>query len=372
MKIITFCCILVFKCITGFGQKQNEAQLDLSTFYPEELKLKMPKETQLLNFPFHSIKVLDKRTDTSIMGFCKVERFGLPKNGYFTLKGGASTQIESFLKTQLLFDSLSTYSLVIVIRKLWLTPELENDGVLDFPKKNEKFPFTEKGRPLFKPGVIGIFDFYATKDSVYIPLTRFDSSLKDRKTLYPNEAGLIEDIITASIRKVLRINLTEKLITGKKISGKEFEEFSSKQPICKPLYISEYKKGVYATYEEFKNNQPSIKNFQIKKTEKADLLFVKDENGIEYPVRKIWGFSDGKTIYIKSSDVYFVLEKFNNNFYTMAAKKISKKGILTAEEIIVSFAIVAAGGNTAPNSKSYSLKLFLKPYQLDLETGKLY
>lgn len=371
MKISAIYYFLIFNCIAAIGQKQKFTKLDLSLFYHEDLKLYASADTPLLNFPFHSIKVLDKRTDTSIMGFCKVERFGLPKNGYFTLKGGASTQIESFLKTQLLLDSLSTYNLVIVIRKLWLTPELENDRVIDFPKKNEKFPFTEKESPLFLPGVIGVFDFYALKDSSYIPLTRFDSSIKDRKTLYPNEDDLIEEVINASIRKVLRINLSEKFIAGKRLSSKEVERFSSKQPVCKPLYISEYQKGVYLTYEEFKNNQPSIKDFTIKKTKYADLLIVKEETGMEYPVRKIWGFSDGEKIYIKSADIYFALEKFNNNFYSFAAKKISKVRIITTEQIIVG--IVTAGvGTGVATSKEYSSRLYLKPYQLDLETGKLY
>lgn len=372
MKIIAICCSLIFTYLTVFGQKQKDIQLDLSTFYAEELKLKAFKDTPLINIPFRSIKVYDKRSDTSIMGFCKVERFGLPKDGYFSLKDGASSQIESFLKTQVLFDSLNTYNLTIIIRKLWLSPELENNEVVDFPKKTEKFPFTEKSRLFFKSGVKGVFDFYAVKDSIYIPITRFDSIIKDRKTLYPNESDLIEDFIYAALKKVPKINLNEKFISGKKLNWKEVDEYSSKQYVCKPLYISEYKKGVYLTYEEFKKDEPSIKNFEIKKTDKADLLFVKDENGTEYPIRKIWGFSDGKTIYIKSVDVYFALEKFNNNFYTMAAKKISKKGILTAEQIIVGFALVAAGGNNLQNTSSYSLKLFLKPYQLDLETGILY
>ena len=116
-----------------------------------------------------------------------------------------------------------------------------------------------------------------------------------------------------------------------------------------------------------------VTDFEIKKTDYAHTLFVKDERGNQYPIRKIWGFSDGENLFIKSADIFFKLEKYNNNFYCWASKNVSMVTTVSMGDIIaLGFLSAATGASGGRAGKKTKAALFLKLYQLDLETGHLY
>lgn len=57
-----------------------------------------------------------------------------------------------------------------------------------------------------------------------------------------------------------------------------------------------YKKGIYLSFEEFKNNNPSVENGFVFNSERKKLTFPFKESKIKHS--KIWGISDGNSVYI--------------------------------------------------------------------------
>ncbi len=101
---------------------------------------------------------------------------------------------------------------------------------------------------------------------------------------------------------------------------------------CCVIYSQEYipnyneikpKKGIYKTFDEFKNNSPSILNEyrlvvrtpyeQAKLLAKGNILKIIDATGNERRIRKIWGFFDGDAIFIYYPDSFNKL--INNGRY---------------------------------------------------------
>jgi hypothetical protein len=77
------------------------------------------------------------------------------------------------------------------------------------------------------------------------------------------------------------------------------------------LNVREYKKGIYRSFQEFQQNNPSesgelvMKNrsalAQLSLQAKATELRVVNEAGKEQKPRSYWGFSDGKNIYVRDN-----------------------------------------------------------------------
>jgi hypothetical protein len=70
--------------------------------------------------------------------------------------------------------------------------------------------------------------------------------------------------------------------------------------------VSEWKRGIYKTYEEFINNAPSISNeFTVTETGSFGSMNGKDPYDFKVndgsKVGKIYGFCDGKAVYVKGS-----------------------------------------------------------------------
>lgn len=348
------------KCQTSSIEKHGFG--DFSSF---NIELKAPKSVNPVSLSFSGLEVHDKRNDSSFVGFYKIKA-STNKSWVTILKTEKPTasSLYSFLEPQIAFDNQASYKLVLLIRKLWLSKEIENDEVRDYNIKMQK--------PLL-PGILTGFEFYAKRDMELIPLFRFDSTiLHYKQNLSLIDEELLKVALISAIDKLSKSNYEQKIKTGKKYSLEQIDSFSTITKRIDILQTESRKKGVYLTYDEFKNNRPSIHDFEIKKSEYAHTLYVKDNQGNQYPLRKIWGFSDGENLFIKSADIFFKLEKFNNNFYCWASKNVSMVTKIPVGDIIGLGLLSVAGGNGGNAGRKTKAALFLKLYQLDLETGKLY
>ncbi|MEJ8844687.1 hypothetical protein WG954_19995 [Lacibacter sp. H375] len=340
-------------------------------FNPEEfstaiIKLTVPKSPKLVSLSFSGMDVYDKRNDSSFAGFYKTKH-SRTKSFVTILKTeeATSTSVYSFLEPQISFDRQSNYRLVLLIRKLWLSKEIENTEARDHNIMMQK---------ALLPGIITCFEFYAKQGEQLTPLLRYDTTiLHHNPNLALIDEELLQTTLTSAIDKLSKTNYRQKMETGRTYSWLQVDSFSTTTSRIEILHTASFKKGVYLTYDDFKNNRPSIGDFEIKKTEFAHTLFVKDEQGNQYPTRKIWGFSDGENLFIKSADIFFKLENFNNNFYCWASKNVSMVTTVSFGDLIalgfISAATGATGGKAGRKTKA---ALFLKLYQLDLETGHLY
>ena len=133
----------------------------------------------------------------------------------------------------------------------------------------------------------------------------------------------------------------------------EINDFSAKRNNLVILQDSIIKKGVYLSFDEFANNQPSITDFKIKKMRYGAF---KSEPYLEKPdgemISEYWGYSDGKEMRFGKFGNELIYRNGNTfEFYVLV--KLNNTSDVTA----------AIGGN----------QLYLKmPYQLDMETGLPY
>ncbi len=364
----SFIFLLLFTLVLKLSaQKNQKKDFTIEGFSTAIIKLKVPKPPKTLSLTFSNLEVYDRRNDSSFVGFYKT-MYSRNKSFGTVLKteNTTSNSVYSFLEPQIAFDQQSNYRLVLLIRKLWLSKEIENTEVRDYNIKMQK---------ALLPGIVTCFEFYAKKGEQLIPLLKFDTTIfHHNRNLALIDEELIQTTLTSAIDKLSRTRYRQKIENGRTYSWQQIDSFSSRTNHIEILHTTSFKKGVYLTYNDFKNNTPSIQDFEIKKSEFAHTLFVKDEQGNQYPVRKIWGFSDGENVFIKSADIFFKLEKYNNNFYSWASKNISMVTKVPVGDIIglgvISVATGGAAGGHLPRKTKAALHL--KLYQLDLETGTLY
>lgn len=328
-----------------------------------ELRLKSSASEDSIFIPFKSLKILDYRNDTSISGFDEYYNPVNFKTGYLTFENGFAEAASKYLKTFITYDSTASKHLLMVIRKFWFSEHIENDSIYDKDERLQK--------PLL-PGIKAVFEFYSVQDGFYSPLKRFDTTIIKSKELSVIATDITKQSLTASIKSVVKLVANEKKNPVRKLSFQQVDSFSNTFKNMGILQTPNYIKGVYLSYDEFKKNNPSVKNYELRKTPKAHVLFVKDDNGNEYPIRKIWGFCDGTTVYIKSADMYFKLEKNNNNFYAKAIKALTKRSTINLADLAGAVAIGAIGGQTPFVGSGTKEKVELQLMQLDLETGILY
>ena len=73
--------------------------------------------------------------------------------------------------------------------------------------------------------------------------------------------------------------------------------------------------GVYAGFQEFRDNAPSIRNFEIKEEQGDHLLYIKEANGASQYSHDAWGYCDGRTIFIMRDGKLYPLWKEGKAFY---------------------------------------------------------
>lgn len=363
------------------------AQIEAKTLdYNNKLEISLEKDSspKCLGDRIHSVNVIDVRDDTVAIGYYSVTRMEAFKYG---VKAGASKKDKntdawskvyhctpslkegmiSWMSDYFGFSSNDSVknTLLIVVKKLWLSSEA------DKPHFD-----VEQKRPAangWNSGVLCKLEFYLERDSIFYPLYRIDSIFTYDDWLYDyagikfrNNGSLFLTLaLKSSLVKLTEIKPEEIIAKRRKLAFREiYNEYSNKNnlPILKTVTQNS---GVYTTYDEFKNNQPSIKEYELRKGSMGDILFVK-EGKEEYPTRNAWGYCDGNNIFINSGDKYSKLVRHANTFYFYGLKEVTKK----SKHVFMK----SSGLNYATNSgeKKSVFKMELKYYQIDMETGEAY
>jgi hypothetical protein len=329
--------------------------------------------TSHLSDKINKAVVIDARDDTSEIGYYSTSKGQIlvpgikspvnqsrmklwPKVYYIpSLSDSIANWINNYL--QFKKNESATNNLLVVIKKLWLSAEAA--PLL--------FVSGRRGQASdgWDAGIVCKLEFYLEKDSMFYPLYRYDSIFTSKDDL-PEYAGyFICTSIKKSLDKLFDIDLTTVPEKRRKLLFADIiQEYSRKKdmPILKE---GVYKKGVYRNFEEFKRNSPSIHEYEFKKTEMGDLLYVKKNNS-EYNLRTAWGFCDGANLYINSSDKYSKLIRRGDTFYFTGIKGITREAI---HDIPYTSMLNLA---TDSGRKKTLYKGLLKYYQIDMETGEAY
>jgi len=309
----------------------------------------------------HFIKgvvVTDDREDTTLLGYYTGNIFG-KKTNRLRFESASNIEIAHWLANYLSIDSnkIDDEILYVSIKKFILSEEV-TEKVFDNGHQGQ----AQNG---WDEGVLAKMEFYFMKDAVYYPLYRFDSILVINAKLKENAGEFVTTALKLGIDKLFTIDIGAVLMKARKLTPSDIAAHNNNNINVPILVQTVYKKGVYKTFEEFKDNNPSIKDFQFKKGSAGDILYV-SVNGQEYPERSAWGFCDGKNLFINSSDKYAQLVNEGRTFYFKGVKSVTRN----AKHRTMKTSIFNLATNTGEKKTAYSMDY--KYYIIDMETGEIY
>jgi hypothetical protein len=186
-----------------------------------------------------------------------------------------------------------------------------------------------------------------------------------KENLSDNTSLFITSALRNSLSKLFTVNVDKVFVNARRLSIADIYTSIKRNRAMPILNTISFTKGVYKTFDEFKMNAPSLKDYELRKSELSDLLYVK-ENNAEYPERNAWGYCDGTNIFINSGDKYSIAIKNQDAFYFEGIKGITRK---TKHDVPYTslFNVVTNTGR-----KVTKFKGVMKYYQIDMETGLAY
>ncbi|MFT3934234.1 MAG: hypothetical protein QM726_11500 [Chitinophagaceae bacterium] len=333
------------------------------------------------------ITVVDARADTAVVGFIQKKTIdpilGALNNAavnqteqkinrtptFITLNEGLQLEVARYFKRTIGFPHKENLpGILMVIKKLWMSDELNLDGAVT--SGNGRFA-GPGAIDVWTSGVDVRIEFYLKDQESYYPLYRYDSVVTKAVTVseYANE--FIELALWLSIQKLKQMDSKIEAIKGRhKFSWQEIAQHNKDCFNMPALTDTVLRKGVYMTFEEFKNNNPSQTSFEIRKDKLIDVIYIKQNDGSDYAPREVWGYCDGENAYIKSANNFFVLQRSANAFYIFGAKSIKR-----TEHSNSGTPGYFDNSTTAMVPYHYNTsktQIQLEPFQLDWSNGKLY
>ena len=305
------------------------------------------------------IEILDLRDDTSSLGYYfnkfykKVRRIVFDTSTEYVV----GNWISKYLKID---KGNVGDNLVICLKKL----RISNEATLKVFENGHE-GLADNG---WDAGALVKIEFYLRKEQFYYPLYRYDSLLNIDGKLPDDAPMFLTTAFSSAFSKLSTINLEQIPETSRKITLQDIIARTNKETEIPILIETVYKKGVYKTFEEFKMNAPSVTDYEFKKGKFGDMLYVKEGDN-EFPERTAWGFCDGKSVFISSTDIFSELIRDGSTFYFRGIKQVTKKTKRTAATILKITPIELAV-NRGEKYSSYSVNN--KYYQIDMETGEIY
>ncbi|MDR3714731.1 MAG: hypothetical protein P4L51_18095 [Puia sp.] len=319
-KIIlaSLCIALLSKAFARTAQSDPGQRTALSHKIVE-IELPNPQRTEAMPGPFNHFEVIDARPDTSYIG-AHTENLWVPmtRMRQLVLKGSVTRTIPDYLNNHF-SDPEAPYKVLVVIRKLWISDiaysyrqEEQKDEIY---QKDDKINCRFRAEIYVSGGNQPAGDNSSGNKSLYTPVLRFDSLLVLDKNGYDRIGGFLSDLLQSMADTLATFDIDRKWETGRQLSLADIRRFSNSLydfPIFRDTALV---KGVYASFDEFRNNAPSIRDFEIATENKRSLLYTKDPSGNSFYNHKAWGLCDGKNLYVMLEGFLFPIFREQNAFY---------------------------------------------------------
>lgn len=304
-----------------------------------------PDRTQALAASgFSRFEVIDERADTSRIGIhtCLPD-FGRNHDRQLVFNKSAAAEIAAYLNSQYARAG-APFTALVILRTLWLSdannPRAE---VLRHPE-----------RRLQRTHIRLKAEIYAIRDGRYIPVLRFDTLqtawkrriLQERSFYY--EWGLNLALLFDDMADSATLLTPGKEDNNRFVDLNDIRQFNASR-FDAPIGETPPARGVYANFEEFRNNTPSIQDFEVKLENNDRLLYIR-ESGMAYYSHDAWGYCDGKDIYIMRDGVLCPAWKEGKAFYIPAGAP-------------------GSGALTVTHGRDYKQRSI---YFIDMDTGDIY
>lgn len=314
MKCFILSVLLICIAMTVLAQKDSICQAFIKKRYGSTY-IQLPEKRKNDSAPpvFSDIRVIDCRQDTT--------RLGLSTRGFY--------------RGQILFrttaaDAMTTYfqehftnpkgprSLLVVIKDLWLFDDKDSTVIESF---RTNVYTRSQGNIAFR------YEAYLRTGEGYIPLTYLDTlGSSTAHSAVGMGQSVLPELLFLFMNKVAALDLDAISKKRKTITYHAIDSFSQTRYNYPMDTVTMPRKGVYASIDEFLDNQPSISDFETVKNGNAEMeLHIRDSDGKLYYTHKMWGFSDGKHCYVMMDGTLFPILPIQHQFYVYGSKNYRMK-----------------------------------------------
>jgi hypothetical protein len=266
--------------------------------------------------PFSHFEVIDERPDSTRIGV----HGNLPMRSHefdrqLVFDKPASQEIAAFLNRHLARPGAPDTALII-LRYLWLSdtdPYTANpDRYQSADNYNNRTNHTHIRLKA---------EIYALRDHRYLPLLRIDTLQQTRKVTYSilrsTYFGWERDLAAMLQEGMDKAALTfpHRERNSRWIGWDDIRKFNQSRFEVPILDTATLINGVYAAFEEFRNNTPSIRDFEILPENGSLALYLKNGDGSSSYTRKAWGLCNGSQFFIMRDGLLHLIRKDGNSFY---------------------------------------------------------
>jgi len=317
------------------------------------------------NSLFNHFEVIDQRPDTGRIGLhINKGAAGHARDRQLVFARPAATEIADWLNQHFTRPN-APYTGLIVLRTLWLSDAkypLE-DLMRDPHKQQERTHIRLKA------------EVYAGKDSNYMPIFRFDTLFYTIKAVYSIhspysdwERDLAE--ILGGLADSASFLADQKHDYDRQIPLEAIHQFNQSRFVSPIDDSPNLTRGVYASFEEFRNNTPSIQNSEIKIEDAKLLLYIKEPNGRSYYSHDAWGYCDGKNVFVMRDGILRIAWKEGKAFYFSLSATTMSDGKPMNLPGAVPLGIAAPNAIVTSNMNFSSRNRNI--YTIDMDTGSIY
>ncbi len=303
-----------------------------------------------VKLPFNEIIIFDKRFDTSKLGYLKIPNIGKKAFGKIQLQRTWTAIINHYFRKNL--NPSSTSKLIIYIRSFWM-----QEGALDEMTTKKVITKSILGKADAYGNSKADIDIYVQTDTTLQALFKIEDVFLNYYKFTANKMDEWFFLPFDSLaRKMATTDVTLTLNKKRKLSFKEVNDFYSRRTNIPVLENTETQKGIYLTFEDFKNNRLWLTDFKFTNGKVTDELYLIN-NGKQTLFTDFWGFNDGKNLLIKLGFNIFSAVRQQNTFEIFGAKHISNYHNNPGHQAQINLS---------------SVSLDLKILQLNMETGTFF
>lgn len=372
MRPALSCFLLVFALSAVKGQEPPvvDSASMLSTYRRVTIKLQDPERQHPNDLPFHHFEILDERPDTLRIGAHTGAGLFGKGNRQLGFAGQTSWELANYLDVRFSRPQ-GPFTALIALRNLWFSDATYTlaDLSKDTSASHVKIRIRLKA------------EVYAEKDGIYTPLFRLNSIGESQSGSYlsigQDLGGMLDDLADSAA-----ILIDRKGMGGRHLSRDDIRQFNRSRFDLVIYTDTALVSGVYLSFEEFRNNAPSIRNFEVLPNTQEDkdnknlLLYLKGSGNESIYTRDAWGYCDGMTVYVMKDGVLVPTWREGKAYYLLGlAEEIDiKKNRLGWLDAPYTMDATSPGTTTMnPGGGTTDPKLTLKHvFAVDMDTGKLY
>jgi len=333
----------------------------------------------LLPSSFRHFEVIDERADTSRIGIHTFNPiFGNSRNRQLIFQRPAAGEIAAWLNDHFTRPD-APYTALIVLRNLWLS---DANYIREDKVKNPQILYDRTHIRLKA-------EIYAVRDSFFVPILRYDTLQTYKRSNEYNNLSTYYALWDRDVSAILSDMADSasglapaRTDHGRQLHREDISQFNRSRFNPAITDTAALTPGVYASFEEFRSNAPSIQNFEIKLENKNRLLYIKDAGGNSYYSHDAWGYCDGKSVYVMRDGFLCPAWREGNGYYffSLAYKENTSTSYAPTFQpgspTIVSPSGAVIPGTpgqfmTYPTATTYKANL-QRIYAIDMDSGKVY